>query len=151
MKGDVHHFVCPVKPVGKARPRFSVRKKKDGTTFNHVYSTQVTEEGQLLLFCLNKWGNKPPISGAMQIDFLFVFDRPKSHYGTGRNMNKLKHSSPCFHVVKPDFDNVVKILLDSLNGVIFKDDSYAVKGWYEKRYAELDETNRVELTITELE
>ena len=151
MKGDIHTFKMPVRPIGKARPAFSTRKRKDGTKFTHTYNTQVTEEGQLLLFCLNKWGEKKPIQGAFQADFIFTFERPKGHWGTGRNSEKLKPSSPTFHTVKPDFDNVAKIILDSLNGIIFRDDSQAVKGSYEKRYAVGDEVNSVSLVITELE
>lgn len=36
--------------------------------------------------------------------------------------------------VKPDCDNVSKIILDALNGVAFKDDSQVVGLWVEKWY-----------------
>ena len=51
-------------------------------------------------------------SGALNLpvkaDIEFVFPRPKSHYGTGRNLNVLKQSSPKHHVKKPDIDNYIK-------------------------------------------
>jgi len=151
MKGDVHTFHLPARPIGKARPAFSTKERKDGSKFTSARNTQITEEGKFLLFCLNKWGKKKPILKAMNADFIFVFERPKCHWGTGRNAEKLKPSSPEYHIIKPDIDNIMKIILDSLNGIIFKDDSQVVSGKYEKRYAVGDELNSVSLVITELE
>jgi len=54
----------------------------------------------------------------------FFFQRPKSHYGTGRNADKLKPSAPDYHTSTPDTDNLIKFVCDSLNGVFYKDDSY---------------------------
>jgi Holliday junction resolvase RusA-like endonuclease len=57
-----------------------------------------------------------PLDKAVAIEVVFVFARPKSvpkRDGTAR----LPHTS------KPDLDNVMKALLDALNGVLFMDDS----------------------------
>lgn len=37
---------------------------------------------------------------------------------------------------KPDIDNLVKIIMDALSGVIYKDDKQIIKMSVEKRYAE---------------
>lgn len=50
-------------------------------------------------------------------------------------------------VKKPDIDNVAKIILDSLNGVAFKDDTQVVKLSLMKKYTESAE--RVEFEVKE--
>lgn len=37
---------------------------------------------------------------------------------------------------KPDFDNIGKIVADSLNGIAYRDDSAIVDGWVRKFYGE---------------
>lgn len=48
---------------------------------------------------------------------------------------------------KPDCDNIIKIILDALNGVAYHDDSQVCKIKFEKRYAQVPE---VEVTIKEI-
>lgn len=142
-------FIVPVKPVGKARPRFTRRANGKGI---RSYNAQVTEEGEILLHCMAIWGDRPPITGAFMISGEFVFARPKSHFGTGRNSGKLKPSAPLYHTSKPDVDNILKIILDALQGIIFMDDSQCIRADCRKRYATFEEHNRsmVVLEITPL-
>ncbi|WP_346868056.1 RusA family crossover junction endodeoxyribonuclease [Clostridium sp. UBA1353] len=49
---------------------------------------------------------------------------------------------------KPDGDNIAKIILDSLNGIAFKDDSQIVELTILKRYTE--ELERVEFELEEI-
>jgi len=77
----------------------------------------------------------------------FYFKRPKSHYGTGKNANRVKESAPMNHIQTPDLDNLVKFLSDAFNGTFYKDDSQinnllAFKDW--------DEYSHVDITIKEL-
>ena len=37
---------------------------------------------------------------------------------------------------KPDLDNIIKIILDALNGVADHDDNQVCRGYFEKMYAE---------------
>ena len=48
---------------------------------------------------------------------------------------------------KPDFDNIGKIIADSLNGIAYRDDSQLVSGTVEKYYSE---NPRVEVEIYEV-
>ena len=41
---------------------------------------------------------------------------------------------------KPDSDNIIKIILDALNGVCYYDDAQICKVNFEKKYAEISET-----------
>jgi len=153
MKGDIYEFVIPIKPIGKARPRFASIKKKDGSRITRVYSTQETEEGLMLLFMLNKWKDKEPLTGPLRADFEFMFKRPKSHWGTGRNSGVLKKSAPkLWHIQKPDFDNICKIICDSINLVIYMDDAQICSGSFDKWWQ--NDPNGIpymKLVLTELE
>jgi len=53
----------------------------------------------------------------------FILDRPKSHYGTGRNEGKLRQSAPKHQSVKPDVDKLSRAVLDALEGICFINDS----------------------------
>ena len=41
-----------------------------------------------------------PLSGAVEVSILFLFPRPKKHFGTGKNANKLKANAPVFVIEK---------------------------------------------------
>jgi len=41
-----------------------------------------------------------------------------------------------YPTIKPDTDNIAKIILDSLNGIAYKDDKQVIRLSVEKRYAE---------------
>jgi Endodeoxyribonuclease RusA len=73
----------------------------------------------------------------------FVFSRPASHYGTGRNAGILKESArakrPGGGAGGGDLDNLVKLAKDALEGVAFPNDSQIVELEASKRYATGDE------------
>lgn len=54
------------------------------------------------------------------------FPRPASHYGTGKNVDKLKPSAPKYHTNKPDHDNIIKFYMDCMNKLVFEDDTQIV-------------------------
>jgi Holliday junction resolvase RusA-like endonuclease len=72
--------------------------------------------------------------------------RPLSHYGTGKNRNKLKSASPEWHSKKPDLDNLVKFVKDCLNGIAWKDDAQVVTLAATKKY---DENPRTMIEINQ--
>jgi len=76
-------------------------------------------------FLLQVMNNRPgkPLTGAISLDLTFHMSRPKNHFGTGRNANKLKNSAPSWCLSKPDVDNLAKFVMDALNGVYWRDDS----------------------------
>lgn len=67
-----------------------------------------------------------PLSGALEVELEFVMLRPKSHFGTGKNECNLKPSAPVHHLHTPDLDNLVKFVLDAMNGKFYVDDSQIV-------------------------
>ena len=92
--------------------------------------------------------NKPKalILTPIGIILSFYMPRPKAHYGTGKNSQILKKSAPEAHSSKPDIDNMIKFVLDSLNGIYFKDDSQVFIITAKKLYSERPRTE-IEIEI----
>lgn len=67
-----------------------------------------------------------PLTGALEVNLEFIMPRPKSHFGTGKNSGKLKLSAPVHHLHTPDLDNLVKFVLDAMNGKFYADDAQIV-------------------------
>lgn len=74
-----------------------------------------------------KQHTKQPHAGPIKLDLEFVMPRPKSHYGTGRNAERIKPSAPDVHTQKPDIDKLVRAVLDAITGIAYIDDSQVVK------------------------
>jgi len=124
-------IVIPGRPVAKARPRFA-RKGK----FVVTYSDQETEEGRFLFEVYRQVGEHRPIMGAVRIKISYFFARPKNHYGTGKNTGILKSSAPKYHTIKPDLDNLDKMVYDCLNNIVWLDDRQVVDAHTTKEYGE---------------
>jgi Holliday junction resolvase RusA-like endonuclease len=81
----------------------------------------------------------------------FVFDRSRSHFGSGKNRNRVLPSAP----VRPgkncgDLDNLVKIVKDALNSIAFHDDSQIAFLVALKRFAEGTEMPRTRVLLRAL-
>lgn len=136
-------IVISGKPIPKKRPRFA---KRNG--FVTTYNDQRREEDEFKRIL--KYQIKlalGPFTCPLVIDFEFVFDRPKAHYGTGRNSKVLKKDAPNFHVSKPDKDNLEKFALDCMEGVVFNNDSQVFSGTTTKRYARKGEEAQTIISI----
>jgi len=103
-------LILDIDPVACPRPRVG----KHGTYYPKRY-TQFKEEMTVLLLRSNSLRK---LEGKVQMDVWFKMPMPKS-------WSKAKRTT-CFdtwHTQKPDLDNLVKSLLDCLNGRLFEDDS----------------------------
>lgn len=91
--------------------------------------------GMTALAALNDWSlSREPFVVVLR----FVFPRPKSHFGSGRNAETLKASAPaqpCGRGV-PDIDKLIRAVLDALTGVIWFDDSQVAYVEAMKRYGD---------------
>ena len=96
------------------------------------------------------------IDQAVEIEIIFLFARPKSHYGTGKNAKKLKPSAPVFVTSKGigDIDKLLRSTYDSLSessgGSVIKDDSLIVKNRSMKRYCVEGEHQGAKITVRTL-
>ena len=85
-----------------------------------------------------------PLSGALRLAAKFYLPRPKSHFGTGRNADKLKPSAPQFPIVsRDDTDKLHRAVQDACKGILYGDDGQVVDIHSRKRYG----TPRAEITL----
>lgn len=87
---------------------------------------------------------KSPFFNPLKIAIQFNIEHPKSHL---KPNGELRKSAPIQHASKPDIDNLVKFVLDALNGHLYKDDSQIVSLTAIKQYAE---TSCIEISIDEV-
>jgi crossover junction endodeoxyribonuclease RusA len=102
------------------------------------------------LACARDLGWVPPRE--VVADIVFLFRRPKHHYGTGRNTTHLKPGAPYWHSGKPDVDKLQRSTFDALTtaGVI-TDDARIVHVTACKRYAEAGQPTGALITLTPAE
>lgn len=74
------------------------------------------------------------LTDAVQVKVEFVFTRPKSHYGTGKNAGILKGGAPEYVSRSPDVDKLARAILDGLSGIVFRDDAQVAHLNVWKRY-----------------
>jgi Holliday junction resolvase RusA-like endonuclease len=68
----------------------------------------------------------PPLEGPLQLDVIFTLERPKGHFGTGKNDGEVKRSAPEFPTTRPDTTKLLRCLEDGLTGILWTDDSQIV-------------------------
>jgi Holliday junction resolvase RusA-like endonuclease len=78
---------------------------------------------------------RTPSFSPIRLTVVFKIQRPKCHYGTGRNAEVLKASAPRWSTSKPDRTKLLRSTEDALVGVCWKDDSQVVTGSIEKTYS----------------
>ena len=131
-------FVVAGKPQGKARPRFDSRHKI-------TYTPEKTRSYEALVRTSYQAQCRfdPPLHGAVKASIIAYFPIPKSATKTEREQMLAGIVRP---IVKPDMDNIIKAILDALNGYAYKDDAAVVEVKAEKRYAD---TPRVAVILTD--
>lgn len=82
---------------------------------------------------------------AVVVRLTFFFVRPDNHFGTGRNADVLKDSSPLYpERTGGDLDKLTRAVLDALTGLVWKDDKRVVTLHPRRRYAAQE---RVEVAV----
>lgn len=67
-----------------------------------------------------------PLTGPIQLDITFTILRPKGHFGSGKNADKLKDSAPAYPISKPDVLKLTRGAEDACTGVLWIDDAQIV-------------------------
>lgn len=125
------------KPQGKARPRFDGRSGR-------TYTPKGTKEyEELVRSCYLRTHKNVCLLGEITAEITAYFLVPKSVSKTKRTAMIAGKINP---TSKPDADNIIKAVLDALNGYAYKDDSAVVKVTATKKYSEFP---RVEVTLTD--
>lgn len=76
------------------------------------------------------------VDGPLEVVATFVVERPKGHYGTGRNAGKVRPTAPAWPTSKPDATKLWRAAEDALTGVVWHDDAQIVRQRIEKRYGD---------------
>lgn len=90
--------------------------------FTRQYDPSSADKADFLSLLREK-APETPFNTPLRLELAFYFSRPKSHYGTGKNLSFLKPFAPLRHTSKPDIDNCIKFVQDALNKVYWRDDS----------------------------
>lgn len=77
-----------------------------------------------------------PFTGPVRVTIRFSFDRPASHYRTGRNAHLIKDSAPLYPTHKNDVDKLQRACFDALTDAeVWADDGQIVDVRARKFYA----------------
>ncbi|ASU86193.1 RusA family crossover junction endodeoxyribonuclease [Nocardiopsis gilva YIM 90087] len=69
-----------------------------------------------------------PLNGPLSVDMVFSVERPKSHFGTGRNAGVLKRSAPPYPASMPDLSKLLRSTEDALTSAgVWRDDARVVE------------------------
>lgn len=105
------YFFVPGKVQGKARPRFS---SKSGT----VYTPGKTKSYERQIAEAYEAQHGHCFEGAVMVVIEAVFSIPKSW----TRAKKAEAAAGKLAPGKPDIDNILKVVLDGLNGIAYEDD-----------------------------
>lgn len=91
---------------------------------------------RITALAMTAWSGRALLDEPLYAKFTFTFDRPQSHFGTGKNAHVLKARAPFWHATKPDAVKCQRAAEDALNGVVWRDDSRIAKHGATKRYGD---------------
>ena len=93
-----------------------------------------------IMLQIAKFKPKRPLAGDIILSIRFTMPRPKHHFRTGKYSHLLKDHAPKYHSVKPDLDNLVKLISDVLQPDFYVDDSQICQIYAEKMYGKQPNT-----------
>lgn len=75
-----------------------------------------------------------PMLGALGLSLTFYAQRPRTHYGTGRNAGTVKPNAVRAPIVRPDVTKLVRAVEDACTSIVWRDDAQVVIQVARKRY-----------------
>ena len=131
------YFSVPGEPFAKQRPR-AARKGRYIT----IYTPRPTKEYEkkVIQNYRKRYKDQEKLDGNLYVKIHAVFSIPKST--TKKERKILETGVP--HTKKPDVDNIGKVCLDGMNGVVYEDDGSVYKLLIEKSYGS---EARVDITV----
>lgn len=138
MKFEVHGEIC-----AQGRPRFSSFKGHVRTydpakcrNYKALIAMVATDE-----MAAQDW-KYTELPLLMTLDVLVPFVKSDS-----KKLHKEAAEGKAFPAKKPDVDNIAKIIMDALNGILYKDDKQIVELIIRKRYTEGAPMVKIELEV----
>ena len=126
----IYEFEIPGKIIGKGRPRLN-------SYTGAVYTPTRTKdyENLVMQYFMIKYPKFKQLEGRVSVEIVANFEVPKS---TKKQDKILMLEYKINPIKKPDIDNIVKIILDAMNEIAFKDDTQITKLNVEKKYSETE-------------
>ena len=126
----IYEFEIPGKIIGKGRPRLN-------SYTGAVYTPTRTKDYEHLVmqYFMIKYPKFKQLEGRVSVEIVANFEVPKS---TKKQDKILMLENKINPIKKPDIDNIVKIILDAMNEIAFKDDTQITKLNVEKKYSETE-------------
>lgn len=135
MNPNIYSIWVPGTPVEQGSKTSGLRK--DGSPYMRDSNSKKLDPWRKQVAEIAKAARGETITGPVEVNMIFAKERPKAHYGTGRNANVLKASAPRYPLTKPDIDKLQRSILDALTiAGCFTDDSYVVSTTATKIYSE---------------
>ena len=104
-------YVIPGNPVSLKRPRFSPQTNRMyNSQRNHMLVTSIGLQSQ--------HNNDPLFEGPLHMDVIFFMPIPSKTTKKSLDSLILKHDP-----TRPDLDNLIKMVADIGNGILYKDDA----------------------------
>lgn len=124
-----YHFYVPGAPQGKARAR-TVRDRSGRV---HSYTPKNTRDyEQIIRESYGLYGGKMfPADTPLEVSVTAVFPVPTSY---PKKVKQLCYAGKQRPLKKPDADNILKSVLDGLEGVCYYNDTQVYRVDIEKRY-----------------
>jgi len=119
--------------LGEPKAQKRHRHVKMGN-FVRQYDPSASDKGDFLSV-IQKNAPSEPFQTPLYVNIAFYFSRPKSHFKTGKNSHVLKENAPYWHTSKPDVDNLAKFVMDAMNKIYWKDDSFISSCHITKQYS----------------
>lgn len=138
--GDARVFVIQMEPRGASRPRVTRR----GTTYypeaHRTWAARAIEE-------LSSQMEGEPIAGPLEVDLILTFKRPSSR-PAWLDVDTWRARLPFPHAVKPDADNVAKLVLDCMTSAgVIVDDARVARLYLSKKVAGRDDFVGVRIIV----
>lgn len=122
-------FVPGVPAPGGSKTHYGKGRTVDACKRNPDWKARVAD------FACHRWC-EAPLDGPLSLKLDFYLPRPKSHFGLGKNSDRLKPLAPLHHTFKPDATKLLRAVEDALTGVVWRDDALIVLQVVTKRYRE---------------
>ena len=131
-------FTVPGKPQGKGRPRFAKRG-----AYVQTYTPETTKQYEsLVLLC---WRQQSGVTFEKGTPLAVSI---KAHFPIPKSLSKRKQAAlmGAPHLAKCDCDNLAKIVLDAISGIVFHDDAEVCSLMVTKDYSD---NPRVDVEVAE--
>lgn len=119
-------FTVPGKPRGKGRPRF-----RRAGNFVQTYTPAETASYENLIALEYQAAGGKLLDGPVDVVVFASFTPPKS---TSKKNREAMLAGEILPNCKPDADNILKAVLDGLNGVAYKDDTQVAHAQVSRYY-----------------